>query len=65
MSVSSLDTFRIEGKRALITGAASGIGEATARLFTEAGASVALVDLDRVRVQTVALELTGASRARL
>lgn len=61
MSVSGLDSFRLDGKRALITGAASGIGEATARVFTEAGASVALVDVDRVRMQTVALDLPGAS----
>lgn len=61
MSGAGLDAFRLDGKRALVTGAASGIGEATARLFTEAGASVALVDVDRVRVETVALDLAGAS----
>ena len=31
---------------ALVTGAASGIGEAAARLFAERGARVALIDLD-------------------
>ena len=57
----ALDSFRLDGKRALITGAASGIGEATARLFTEAGASVALVDVDRVRLEGVTQDLAGAT----
>ncbi len=45
----------------MITGAASGIGEATARLFTEAGASVALVDVDRARLAALTPQLAAAS----
>ena len=36
----------LEGKRALITGAAAGIGQAIACRFAEAGADLELVDID-------------------
>jgi NAD(P)-dependent dehydrogenase (short-subunit alcohol dehydrogenase family) len=45
------------GKVALITGAGSGIGLATARAFTEAGATVALADLDQDAAARGAREL--------
>jgi NAD(P)-dependent dehydrogenase (short-subunit alcohol dehydrogenase family) len=48
---------RLHGKRAVITGAASGIGEATARLFAAEGACVVLADLDGERGERIASEL--------
>ena len=47
---------RLEGKRTVITGAASGIGEETARLFVREGASVVLADVDDARGAQVAAE---------
>ena len=48
---------RLEGRRAVITGAASGIGEATARLFVAEGAAVVLADVDDDRGKRIADEL--------
>ena len=50
----------VEGKRVLITGAASGMGRATAHLFADEGARVAVVDLDAERVLAVAGEIHDA-----
>jgi NAD(P)-dependent dehydrogenase (short-subunit alcohol dehydrogenase family) len=49
----------LEGRHIAITGAGSGIGLATARLFTQLGAKVALLDRDTV-VMEIAPTLTGA-----
>lgn len=46
----------IAGRVAIVTGAASGMGRATARLFAEEGARVAVTDLDLTACQEVARE---------
>lgn len=40
-------------KKAIITGAASGIGYATAKLFIEQGFIVGLIDADQNRLETI------------
>ncbi len=47
-------TGRLATKIALITGAGSGLGEATARRFAEEGAHVVVTDINREAVETVA-----------
>ena len=50
----------ISGKVAIVTGAASGMGRATAHLFADEGAHVAVVDLGTERVEAVVAEIHGA-----
>jgi len=48
---------RLANRRILITGAGSGIGAATARIFTQEGARLALLDVQAEKVAVVAAEL--------
>ena len=56
-----LDLLSLRGRVALITGAARGIGAATARAFADAGARVALLDREAEELEAVARETGGAA----
>lgn len=51
---------RIDGKVCLITGAANGLGAATARLLASEGGRMVLTDIDRSRGEVLAAELQQA-----
>jgi NAD(P)-dependent dehydrogenase (short-subunit alcohol dehydrogenase family) len=53
-------SFSFENKVALVTGAASGIGLATAQAFAQAGASVVLADINGEAARVAAEALIGA-----
>jgi NAD(P)-dependent dehydrogenase (short-subunit alcohol dehydrogenase family) len=53
-------TGQVEGKVAIVTGGASGIGEACAELLAREGASVAVTDVDELRGPEVVARITKA-----
>jgi NAD(P)-dependent dehydrogenase (short-subunit alcohol dehydrogenase family) len=59
------DTLQFSGRTVLVTGAARGIGRATAEQFAAHGAQVALVDRDAAEVEAVAAGLRRLSRGAL
>lgn len=54
---------QLNGKIALVTGAAGGFGEGIARLFVAQGARVMIADLDIVKAKQVAADLGPSARA--
>ena len=57
-----LDRFRLDGKRALITGGSKGLGRAMAQALAEAGADLVLVGRESQTLQEAATELAAAGR---
>lgn len=61
------EKFSLDGKAAIVTGAAGGIGSAIVTAFRQAGAKVAGVDLDRARVQAdlgISCDVSSESQTR-
>lgn len=61
----STDAFRLDGKHALVTGGASGIGKATCVELARAGATVTIADINLEEASALAKSLPGASAARM
>ncbi|MBI4640660.1 MAG: SDR family oxidoreductase, partial [Candidatus Tectomicrobia bacterium] len=54
--------MNLEGKVAIVTGAAGGIGRAITRELADQGANVIAVDLDKERIDVIAMEIREAGR---
>lgn len=59
--MSVLDMFKLDGKVAYVTGGAQGIGYAFSEALAEAGADVAVVDINEEKARTVAEKLAEAT----
>lgn len=59
MTLPATPSFRLDGKRALVTGGGRGLGVACAAALAQAGAHVTLMARTRAEIEAVASELTG------
>lgn len=57
-----IDRFRLDGKKAYVTGSARGIGKSMAIALLEAGADVAVIDVDLAAAQKTAEEIALPGR---
>jgi NAD(P)-dependent dehydrogenase (short-subunit alcohol dehydrogenase family) len=62
MSTPILERFRLDGRAALVTGAAQGIGEALAHALAQAGAKVAVVDMNGENAARVAAAIRSYNK---
>ena len=55
--------LQLNGRRALVTGSSSGIGEAIARMLAQAGAAVVIHGRNRERAEKIASDINAAGIA--
>ncbi|WP_425228988.1 SDR family NAD(P)-dependent oxidoreductase [Sphingomonas sp.] len=65
MTLPVTPSFRLDGRRALVTGAGRGIGLAAAAALADAGAAVTLVARTAAEIEAAAVEMPGADWATL
>jgi len=64
MNMGIIESMRLDGKAIYVTGAASGIGKAAAAAFAEAGADVAIADINIEGAEEVSKEIASATGSK-